>query len=188
MQYRHPRTRVRLHSIKNFDCRPSTVDGDDPTASRLASRQDVFKNVGLILPLRSKFRAPVQTNLAHIPRLRKQGVEQCQLPFPFAGQLRMQTQGDSNSARVPDKRGGSLPCAWRCRHGEDVEPARDALMHDAFRDRIQIQMTMEIDHRILYACNRDANSARPRFTTPFNALASLRNTDGLSAAPSHASS
>ena len=91
----------------------------------------MVEDANLLPPVRLALWTAVQTNLAHIPSLGQQGLEQRQLPNAFVGELRMQAERRADAIMALGKRDRSTPCLWRRRYRQDVGSGLRAAAGDA---------------------------------------------------------
>lgn len=123
-----------------------TVNGEHSSTCLLTSAQDLAKHLNLILPVHPKLRRPIKPDFPNVLCLGEQLAKETDLTFSFMSKLRVQPQPRPD-ARCPfGKRMGPGPCRRRCRNGEDVQAALDALTSNGDRIRIEIEVAVKINH------------------------------------------
>ena len=164
MQDRDSSARIIFETIQNVLASTSAVNRHDPTSRPGAGCERVTEDCELVLPVRTKLGPTVEPDLTHITRTRHKLVEQRQLGLPLVGELRMQAQRRACSLRR--KTAGTVPSAGRSRDGQDIVPTLAALVGNAMSLRIQVQVTMDVDHVTPAALRNAASSSSPRPTIP----------------------
>ena len=105
----------------------------------------MFKNIELIFPGFSKFRAAIQADLTHVPSFRQEAIEKREFPFSLACELRVKAECRANALRALGERRRTPPCRRRCGYGQDIHPAPLAFADDLRIVRVEIEMAMKVD-------------------------------------------
>ena len=97
-----------------------------------------------------EFRRAIQPDFADVRGLRKEFREECQLGSSLMRELRMQSKRRVDSWRRFGKRTRSAPRGRRRRNAQYFDVVCCALTNSSPRIRIEIEMTVKVDHLTVY--------------------------------------
>jgi hypothetical protein len=107
----------------------------------------------------------VQANLTHVTGPGEQALEEWHFARPRGSKLRVKTDCRPDPAFRRRECARALKRAWYRRYGQHIEPARDALRNNGFGIRIEVEVTMQVDHGQVIVLKKVRNSSVPRRTT-----------------------